>query len=119
MKKVIIISVLVILSITILFQCANSKPDYNDEILVEKIFSPDENTVLNIYQGPMSDSVMVDVYVVGEICFIRQPSVLSTKKVVYYRYHDELDEAYWIDNENLVLNGTTINIYNSETWRIE
>lgn len=41
---------------------------------------------------------------------------LHEKSLIYYRYHEEFEECYWIDDEHVVINGKEIDIANKKTW---
>lgn len=108
MKKRLKLIFMVIGIAIVIFSCSNRKPDYGDDEMVCEYDSPDETMVLRIYQGPPEDTIMVDFYVVGEVEF--KDKKLFNKKMIYYEYHEEFQDAYWLDDKNVVINEKRVEI---------
>ena len=108
MKKRLIFISLVIGIAIFTISCINKNPEYSADELVCEYDSPDETMTLRIYQGPPEDTIMVDYYVVGEIEF--KNNIFFSKKIIYYEYHEEFQDAYWLDDENVVINEKRVEI---------
>jgi len=108
MKRILIFISLVIGIAIFTISCINKNPEYSADELVCEYDSPDETMTLRIYQGPPEDTIMVDYYVVGEIEF--KNKIFFSKKIIYYEYHEEFQDAYWLDNENVVINEKMVEI---------
>lgn len=88
--------------------CINKDPEYSADELVCEYDSPDKTMTLKIYQGPPEDTIMVDFYVVGEVEF--KDKKLFGKKMIYYEYHEEFQNAYWLDDKTVVINEKVVEI---------
>lgn len=108
---------LILMTLLLCVGCTG-KPAYGEAELLESCYSPDSNIELRIYQGPPADAVMVDFYVVGEIKFQKEGNLKehAEEDVIYYKYHEEYENAYWLDNEHVVINGCEIDITDQKTW---
>lgn len=113
---ILVVCILGVLMLTM--KVLNNKPAYGMEELIYECYSPDETVKLSIYQGPPDDAVMVDFYVVGEIEHKKKILLwdYTKKEMIFYKYHEMYKDAYWIDNENILIDGCKIDILNKETW---
>lgn len=83
--------------------CANQRP--RDE-LISSITSPDGIHIMNIYRnngGATVDwSTTISIQKVGAL----------TERNIYFHYHEKNpDEAVWVDNDTVRVNGLELNIY--------
>ena len=112
-KKLLLLVLLLVVAY-MFYCCVNPIPKYSEKELIQVLDSPDGKKKLNIYLGPPEWAIMVDDYIVGEVEFLDH--LFRKKKVIYSKYHTDLEEAKWLDNERVLINRKVMDIYNSETW---
>lgn len=117
-RKTIVVTGILAFVIILAYTCLSGVPKYNKKILVAQIDSPNKEVQLSIYQGPMPDSVMVDDYVVGEITVATELLGMKKNRMIYYQYGEIFEEAYWVDNETIVINGKSLHINDPKTWLV-
>ena len=75
--------------------------------LVESIASPDGNHVMKIYRN--NGGATVDWSTTVSI----QDAGSMKENNIYFHYHEkDLDEAVWVDNDTVRINGMELNIHN-------
>jgi hypothetical protein len=81
--------------------------------LKNTVKSPNGKYMVNLYL--CDGGATTDYAVRGEIVYSEKE-----KKTIYWNYHCEETEASWLDNENVIINGIELNIFEDEyDWREE
>ena len=102
-RHLICFTLLAFLIVMLCAGCANQRP--RDE-LISSITSPDGIHIMNIYRnngGATVDwSTTISIQEIGA----------QTERNIYFHYHEENpDEAVWVDNDTVRVNGLELNIY--------
>ncbi|MGL4761160.1 MAG: DUF5412 family protein [Sarcina sp.] len=74
------------------------------EDLILSIDSPDNKYKLNLYLN--SGNASVDFSIKGEL-----ENQFGMKKNIYYKYHEKIGEAEFIDNDTVIINNETLDIH--------
>ena len=102
-KRITCFLLLITLAAVLLSSCAAMRP--RDE-LMSSVPSPNGKHIMNIYRN--NGGATTDWSTTVSISF----PASGKEKNVYFHYHEEYpDEAVWIDNETVRINGIELNIY--------
>lgn len=106
--KFFVISIIILI---LLYGCSiNNLPEGE---LKNTVKSPNGKYSVKLYL--CDGGATTDYAVRGEIVYSN-----NDKKTIYWNYHCEELEASWIDNENVIINGKELNIFEDEyDWRDE
>ena len=102
MKKFLVLVLLI--CTTFVFSSCGAMKNLPEGTFVESYDSPNSNYTINIYL--CNGGATTDFAIRGELI----DNLNEEEKNIYWGYHEDEADVNWIDEENVVINGRTLNV---------
>lgn len=103
-RRIKTLSVAIVLIFTISFASCSTVENLPKGEFVRAYDSPSSNFTINIYL--CNSGATTDYAIRGELI----DNLNAKKKNIYWGYHEDKAYVYWLDEENVVINGRTLNV---------